>query len=145
MADQEPITREGLSALAAFLPSIRAPDFSSGTWKGGEQQADGSIQMPWFAQSDAISDFVKAAYDLDWVRSFDWPEWTQTEEAFRLRNDPEALAGATADQLAKLLTVVIRQDRFAEGSLAEAFDNGLILSILERAKVLSDAANERRP
>ena len=144
MEGHDAVDRERLRALAAFLPRIETPHFSPGTWKGGERQEDGAIQMPWFCSSDVVEEFVKAAYDLGWVRDFDWPEWIRTEEAILLRDDPEVLATATADQLAKLLTVIIRQDRFVEGSLGEAFECGFVGSILHRAKVLSDAPVEQQ-
>ena len=134
--------REKLRALAAFLDRIDTPDFSPGTWKGGERQEDGAIQMPWFCASDIVDHFVQAAYDLGWVRNFDWPQWMGTKEAIRLRDDPEALGIATDDQLAKLLTVIIRQDRFVEGSIEEAFESGFIRAILVRAKALSDSGND---
>lgn len=141
MTDQDKTGRQKLNALAAFLPRMETPDFSAGKWEGGEREEDSTIQMPWFRSSGVVADFVKAAYDLGWIINFDWPEWARTEEAIRLRDDPQFLATATADQLAKLLTVVVRQDRFVEGSLAEAFETGLIRSILQRAKSLGSAAN----
>jgi len=39
----------------------------------------------------------------------------QTEEGQSLRDRPEALAAASADDLAKLLTAIVRSDRFVEG------------------------------
>jgi hypothetical protein len=57
-----------------------------------------------------------------------------------LRDHPEALASATPDQLAKLITVVVRQERFYEGSLAGAFEDGLVLAIVRRAGVLAREA-----
>ncbi len=55
--------------------------------------------------------FVAAAYKFGWVLwgGFDWAEWMKTQEAQRLRDDREALSRATPDQLARLLTVLIRQ------------------------------------
>jgi hypothetical protein len=43
---------------------------------------------------------------------FDWPPWSGTEEAFQLRDDAAKLANATEHQIAPLLTVIIRQERF---------------------------------
>ncbi len=68
--------------------------------------------------------------------------WAQTEEAQALRVDPTALAKASDHQLVKLLTVVIRQDRFVEGALAAAFETGLILGILRRVEQLAEGANK---
>src|SRR5438552_1870522 len=82
--------------------------------------------------------FVQAAYDFGWVEreKFDWPKWKDTGEAKQLRDDSVALAKATPEQLAKLLTVCIRQDRFAEGTLQAAFETGLLTRILQRAKAI---------
>jgi hypothetical protein len=74
---------------------------------------------------------------MGWVvQRFDWPAWVGTEEASRLRDDAQRLAQATAEQLAHLLTVLIRQERFCAGSLAASADSGLLLGILRRAATL---------
>jgi len=125
--------RDQLAGLAAFLPVLQAPEFEFGRWGGGEKTADGAITMPYFMPSHEAAAFVQAAYDLGWVLpDLDLPTWKGTPEAIRLRDDPEA----TAEQLAQLLTVLIRQDRFVEGGLNAAFDSGLLIAILARAKVL---------
>ena len=53
-----------------------------------------------------------------------------------LQDDARALAQATPEQLARLLTVCVREDRFCEGALESAFESGLLTRILERAAVL---------
>lgn len=59
-----------------------------------------------------------------WVRpDFDWPAWAQTPEAERLPNGRGALEQATVLEVARLLTVVIRSDRFVEGAVTEAVGN----------------------
>jgi hypothetical protein len=91
-------------------------------------------------------EFIDAAYAMDWVlRDFDWSEWMQTPEAIALRDDTEVLKRANPDQLAKLLTMLIRQDRFVEGSLAETFDSGLLTAILRRAAALAEELAEGGP
>ena len=87
-------------------------------------------------QADDV-DFVTMCYDLGWVKPFDWVEWKETDEAAQLRDDPDVLANATSEQLQKLLTVIIRQDRFVEGSLAEHFKSGFIDQIIDRAAALA--------
>jgi hypothetical protein len=48
------------------------------------------------------------------------------------------MATATANQLAKVLTALIRGERFSEGTLREAFESGLLLAIALRAEALLD-------
>ncbi|MFN2135974.1 MAG: DUF6508 domain-containing protein [Candidatus Promineifilaceae bacterium] len=130
--------RERLQALAAFLPLFEAPGFEFGVWQGSRELGPGHYTMPYFEPGKTALAFVQTTYAQNWVlRGWDWPAWTQTEEAVRLRDDPAALAAASAEQLAKLLTVLIRQDRFVEGGLDSAFESGLLTAIARRATVLA--------
>ncbi|WP_262269570.1 DUF6508 domain-containing protein [Microvirga yunnanensis] len=127
--------RERLEALVAFLPRFEAEDFQFASWVEPKQSADTIIEGRFTLGREAAA-FVKAAYDHDWVKSFKWSSWAQSEEAAQLRDDERVLAHADEDQLAKLLTTCIRSDRFVEGTLAHSFETGLLTRILHRARVL---------
>jgi hypothetical protein len=124
-----------LSALAAFLPVLAAPTFQAGEWTGAEHHGD-VIVMGSFELGPAAERFIQTAYDYGLVMDFDWPEWSRTDEAQALYHDPDALAQASAIQLAKLLTVRIRTDRFCDGALAADFESGLMTRIATRAAAL---------
>jgi Family of unknown function (DUF6508) len=130
-----------LQVLAEFLPALRQPGFKAGEICGGDEIEPGVSRMPFVSYDPIVDSFVKAAYSHAWVlEDFDWPTWAQSAEARSLRDDETAIRNATPEQLARLLTVCIRQDRFVEGALMEAFDFGLILRIVERAAALVGAA-----
>ena len=94
--------------------------------------------MPDVRYDETVHTFQKAAYAEGWVlRSFVWPDWAGSEEAARLRDDPATLAEATPEQLMRLLTVCIRQDRFVDGALLDAFESSLIRRIVQRAADLN--------
>lgn len=132
---------EQLQALAAFLPLFEEPGFVFGSWHGGQEVSPGVLTMPYFSLGETASSFVYMAYDQGWVLAgFNWPDWQGTEEAIALRADPAALANASPEQLAKLLTAVIRQDRFVEGALNGAFESGLLAAIARRAAALVEQA-----
>ena len=76
------------------------------------------------------------------VAGFDWRTWLAGDEGRALRDDPGVISRATSDQLACLLTAIIRSDRFVEGSIVGAFESGLLARISRRARVLLD---EPRP
>jgi len=129
-----PPLSERLLALAAFLPVFEDPKFVFGEWVEFRDEKSGLMQMPFFDFSEGGRAFYHMAYDYGWVKKgFDWGEWKFTPEAKSLRDNPECLSRATADQLASLLTVLIRQDRFCEGELECAYASGLITSICRRA------------
>ena len=123
-----------LEALASLLPEFEAGGFACGEWRGGEEQRPGAVTMPWFALSEPVRRFVRTAYDEEWVLSdFAWVSWAGTPEAQNLEGDRDALAQATPEQLAKLLTMLIRRNRFVEGALAGDCESGLLTAVLRRA------------
>ena len=128
---------EKLRGIVAFLPSFQAPDFKFGHWTEPSSDQPGVMTLPYFSLSEAAGSFEQTAYDLGWVMlDFDWGTWKQTPEAISLRDDAQVLARATPEQLSRLLTVCIRQDRFCEGALEAAFESGLLTRILERAATI---------
>ena len=70
---------------------------------------------------------------------FDWPSWVATDEAKQLYADRDVLAAATPAQLSKLVTALIRSERFNDGELAAAFESGLMAAIARRAAMLGSA------
>lgn len=76
---------------------------------------------------------VEAAYAEGWIRPFDWPTWKETDEAKALLDDPST---ATEEQLSKLLTALVRADRFSEGTLRWAIATGLAARMARRADEL---------
>jgi uncharacterized protein DUF6508 len=133
--------RDRLHALGAFADELEAPDFDSGRWHDSEvrQTPDGQVRtMPWFELSERAEAFTRAAAGNGWVQPFDWMAWIETDEGRSLRDDRNALAEATPEQLEHLLTAIIRSERFSDGSLEWAFQSGLMAAIARRAGALAD-------
>lgn len=126
-----PALKDQLDALVGFLPRFESPDFEFG------QMLARPGEMPFYNFSDDAMRFIEVCYEFKWVRSFDWGEWMASEEATRLRDDPTAIETATPDQLQRVLTTLIRQERFVDGALGSAYESGLLMRILQRAAVLA--------
>jgi uncharacterized protein DUF6508 len=92
--------------------------------------------MPWFSQNPQVGAFVAALYEHGWIVAFDWPDWQDEAAALVERG---GIVEADASTLRRLLTLLVRKDRFAEGQLAAAFESGLIVTILRRLKELMQA------
>jgi hypothetical protein len=127
---------ERLRNLARLLPTLEERDFDFGHWAGGETQPDGSIQMPYYEFSPRARELI-AALPAD--PGVNWPDWMKTDEAQALIAEHARIAEASADQLMKLTTSIVRSDRFTEGSIVGAFDSGLITAIARRAAVLTES------
>ncbi len=93
--------------------------------------------MPWFDHGLDASRFINVVNDFAFkFPEFDWPKWAETADGRILRNDPTAVANANAHQLAKLSIAIVRADKFSEGTLAQAFESGLIRAITNRAAAI---------
>ena len=129
-----------LERLADFAAVFEVPGFVAGEDVTPES-GPGVWTMSYTRYHPEVDRFVALAYEDGWVRSeFDWVQWSATQEARVLRDEPEALASATPDQLAKLITVLVRKERFNEGTLTAACEAGLVLGIVRRAGVLAGQA-----
>lgn len=135
---KQPDTTTMLQALAAFGPELRAPDATAGKWsdQNGTGTVDDPLTMPSFEMSDLLTRFEAMTYDVGWVQDFDWMEWSRGSEAKMLLRGQASLAHATADQIANVITTLVRSGRFSEGALAEYFKEGVLLALAERAEAL---------
>jgi hypothetical protein len=130
-----------LRVLAGWADDLSVADVPAGEWHRSEHDADGVWSMPWWEPSPRALAFIRDVAGAGWVTpEVDWMRWAPTGPAQRLRRDRQALAAASVDDLRHLLTTIIRSDRFFEGSLAEAFETGLLAAIAARARVLLEDA-----
>ncbi|MGW8189271.1 DUF6508 domain-containing protein [Sphingomonas hankookensis] len=126
--------------LAPFAAVFADPGFAFGSWGGGGS-TDGVVEMPYFQLSAEAGAFVQAAYAAHWVRpDIDWSTFAGSEAYRSLRGDPARVAMADTDLLARMLTMLIRGDRFSEGLLAAAFADGTLPAIARRMAVLAEQA-----
>ena len=133
---EEKFTKEQKRALADFWPVFANPQFVYEV-RDEVKEKKGVITMPSSSLSPEAKAFNKMIYQEGWILDgLDWPEWTKTDEFKDLFSKPEALAKASAHQLAKLLTALTRKERFCEGTMASAYSDGLLARITQRAGML---------
>lgn len=129
-----------LRVLAPFADRIGEPDFEFGAWGGGDRLPNGTLSMP-YHELAAGGEALIAACGA-WLQvGFDWSNWARTEEGKGLMEDPTALARATPEQIARVLTLLIRANRFNEGQLEWAWRSGLFQRILDRVAALQVVAH----
>lgn len=86
---------------------------------------------------DVVIDFIHTCLKDKWViTGFDWHEWSQKDGSAYF-DDMGLLMDAEAIGLAKVLTVIFGREHANHGYLVEAYANGLLLTVLKRAQVLS--------
>jgi hypothetical protein len=125
-----------LRTLADLVPTLESEDAEFGRWEVIPPTGD-VLHLPYYTFGPAGDAFIGAVGRGGWViAGFDWRTWLENDEGQALSGRPEALATATPEQLAMLLTAIVRSDRFVEGSIAGAFESGLLARIAFRAAAL---------
>lgn len=126
-----------LRNIAAFAPILSDPDFATGAWTEPRRSAEGIITMSWFHLSGPAAAFVTAITSEDIAAHYRRPVDDEARStAMHMIEHPPAIANASVEQIGWILTYLLRADRFVEGSLAQAFDRGLMRAIAQRAAIL---------
>jgi hypothetical protein len=121
-------TRTHWKPLLDLIPEIeRTAKF--GEMKAGEKDKDGVIQMPFIHASPVVSRFSQIVYDLPIIISFDWGKWHEGREI--VNNNNFNFNSIDIPTKCKIITAIVRNDRFCEGALNTAFESGFILKILK--------------
>lgn len=133
------MTERKLHELAAFGPIFRDPTTTFGRWhpSQGKGTEDDPTTFPYFEFSETATRFMRMLQEAGWIQNFNWIAWAHGTEGQKLVREPGAIAGASPDQLAKLLTAFSRQERFCDGALADAYERGTLRAIVERAEALA--------
>lgn len=130
--NREP-TLADLATVAAMVAEIEAITTRPAEWRGGEREADGSVQMPFVTYAPAAERLLRAIYEHNLIVTFDWTSWQAEAQRFL---DPAAANTASVEEVRRLLTLHIRKERFVEGHFAAMISNGHIGVLLRRLQTL---------
>ena len=121
-------THQDWQPLLALIPKIENVS-KFGEWLGGDKDEKGIIQFPYCVKTPIVSQFLEIVYGMSIIIDFNWGAW---EEGRKIASE-ENFVFDTLDipTKCKLITAIVRNDRFCEGALVSAFESGLILKILK--------------
>lgn len=125
------LSDDAVKQLADINNRIQSHEGSWGKTKGGEKDENGVIQMPYVLKDPLIQEFLEFMYDNHLVVVFDWGQWQEGRDWYKSEN-AEKYNELNAETALKLLTAVIRNDRFNEGALVGAFESGDFPKIINR-------------
>lgn len=125
-------TRRALAAVCAFALRFDESGFVAGKWISPEPLEDGVTPFPYWSASEDVAQWEAALYEHHIVWSFDWtePDWTRQMRHYHA--DPNLLGRAPVLTVRKVLTTLVRADRFCEGTLARAFERGVPQAAMQR-------------
>ena len=119
------MTRKDFSSLLQLIPEIEKTKVFGKIREGSMQEH--AVIFPILEESEIIEKFRTISYDLKLVIPFNWGDWKEGKEVYEKDCVYSDLDIVT---LCKLITVIIRNDRFCEGFLISAFEEGKISRIL---------------
>jgi hypothetical protein len=99
-----------------------------GKIQNDQKRTGAYLEFPHWVYTSKIADFNRMVYTMDIVISFDWLEW---KEGHAMLKDPNhEYAQYDVITLCKLITLIVRAERFYEGYLNNCFENGSMLKIV---------------
>ncbi len=125
------LTANDWHKLFALLPELETCT-TFGEVKGGEELADGSISDIYVLPSKVVDKIFYAICDLNLIPIFDWTSWREGQSI--LENQDFDYTTLDTVTLCKLLTVIVRTDRFCEGFFVSTFKKGVMQNILNALK-----------
>jgi hypothetical protein len=128
--------------LLDLIPEIETTKVF-GRYQGIEETEEGVFTLPYWITGDLIDRFFKIVYEMPIIISFHWASW---DEGRRIANDPDFDFNTTdIPTKCKLITAIVRNDRFYDCALIDAFESGLMLRILksidQQLKEIKQAGN----
>jgi len=122
------LTKSDWKPLLDLIPKIENTE-KFGEMKGGEKDKDGFISMPYYETAPVVSKFLEVVNNMPLIIDFNWTSWEEGKKMLRDENfDFDSIDIPTK---CKLITAIVRNDRFHEGALVSAFESGVILKILK--------------
>jgi O-acetyl-ADP-ribose deacetylase (regulator of RNase III) len=98
-------------------------------WGGGHQVEPGVTHMPYPIYSDAVHEVLALLSGLHTVVVFDWMRWVRVNPL-----PAEGLGAAPVAVAVRITTSIIRGERFSEGTIEQAIDNGMLRAIIDRLR-----------
>ena len=126
------ITKEDIKAVLTCIPYFQSGE-AFGEWEYPVNRSPGLVPYPML--SEQASSFLEACYAHNFVQAFNWGEWV--EENRELAENGFGIEELDLEGVVKLLTSLIRGDRFCGGLLLAAMEDSRIFRILNQLDKIS--------
>ena len=121
-------TQQDWQPLIELIPKVESTS-KFGEWASAEKNEEETIQFQDCIEETIVSQFLDIVYRLPIIISFDWGAWEEGREI--ASNDDFDHDTLDLPTKCKLITAIVRNNRFCDGVLVSAFESGLILRILK--------------
>ena len=133
------ITLSNCEALTNLIPAIEESK-KFGTLAGGQKIAENFSVMHYIEKTQIVEEFIAVSYANNFILKFDWMKWKVGEQL--LEDTNTNYSNLDLATICKLITALVRNDRFCEGYLVSCFEKGIILKILYSLRKHEMAVNK---
>jgi len=119
---------EDWNKLFNLIPEIEATN-KIVEWIIENKSEDGVYPPPHYPWVDVECKFSEIVYELGIITDFDWWDWDEGRKIGK--NKQQNYNQLDVIFLCKLITAIIRNDRFCEGVLKGSFEDGTMLKIIK--------------
>ena len=95
----------------------------------GEGTVESPYQFPHYKSAPIVNEFIDIVYKIPVVITFQWMEWKELETY--VKNTDFDFDTIDIPTKCKVITSIVRAERFCEGNIIVNFKSGLILKILK--------------
>lgn len=133
--------------LRSLVARMNAREGSFGGWAAPKPNEVGSFNLGYSVQGELLRESVDFAYRHGFILRFDWGSWLNGARLLRYGGDPDtpmlAVDPSTLSPalVLALITAICRGDRFSEGTLLTAFDDGSMPKLFTRLLDFEPAPN----
>jgi hypothetical protein len=131
-------SREDLLAVLAYARSFDEPDFVGGEWVSPPPDDDGVTMLGYWLPSGDVVRWQAALCEHHIVLPFDWTAASWRRQMRRYTVDSSLLEQVSLLTIRKVLTTLVRAERFCEGSLAGAIEHRVPQAAMRRLGELTE-------
>ena len=124
-------TEHKRTGLAQVLDRIVQHEGAFSEYTNPSTLDDGTRVIPTEIKDAVVMEFLHFMYENGLVLQFDWASWDAGRDFF-LSTDPEKYERIDQEFALRLITAVIRNDRFCTGVLCDTFETGEMQAIVAR-------------
>ncbi|MGV7106384.1 DUF6508 domain-containing protein [Flavobacterium sp. U410] len=122
------IKKKDWDSLFDLLPELKSID-KFGELIEPKKQKDGSYSFPYWSSIKIVDQTIDKIEELDLMPIFNWMKWKEGIEI--LSNKDFDYSSLDKITLCKLLTCIVRLERFNDGNIVRNFNNKVVQKILE--------------
>jgi|GEM_PF-1179354 len=135
------VTSEMWDEIRRALAGVEAlPEDGYCIWHGG-RQLDGSLVLPWAEYVREVERLLNAMRRAGLVVPFAWPDWDGIER----HRGGKAMAEAPVEDAVRMVTAVLRSERFTDGSIGGALQDDTLPAAVRRLLAWSGDPGRSRP